>query len=381
MSIVSNRLECRLYRQINPTCEDLSDAVVIQPLNSDFQNWIEQHLPPAQRPQGALTLAPLAGDAGFRRYFRVDCAPSLIAVNAPPAQENNLAFVQIANSFVDGMIRVPKIHAVDFARGFMLLEDLGRRVLQPLLDLDSLPAHYGAAETVLLEIQQLAVDRRIYPIYDAATLDREMRLFEQWFVTELLGIELSASEKSLLGDVFQHLIESAEEQPQVVVHRDYHSRNLMLLDDGELGIIDFQDAVLGPMTYDLVSLLKDCYVRWPAQLMARRALDFKRRAEALGTLVATSDEDFLRWFDWMGLQRHIKVMGVFARLALRDNKRDYLQDLPRVIDYSLEAASRYPQLRPFGDWFRAALLPQLSTQPWFSDSAGGPGSSPPAMDA
>ena len=134
------------------------------------------------------------------------------------------------------------------------------------------------------------------------------------------------------------------------------------------------------MTYDLVSLLKDCYVRWPAQLMARRALDFKRRAEARGTLVATSDEDFLRWFDWMGLQRHIKVMGIFARLALRDNKRDYLLDLPRVIDYSLEAALRYPQLRAFGDWFRAALLPKLSAQPWFLDSASEPGSPSPAMD-
>jgi hypothetical protein len=301
-------------------------------------------------------------------------------VNAPPAQENNLAFVQIANSFVDGAIRVPKIHAVDFARGFMLLEDLGNRVLQPLLDLDSLPTHYGAAETALLEIQQLVADRRIYSLYNAATLDREMRLFEQWFVTELLGIELSVSEKSLIGDVFQHLIESAEEQPQVVVHRDYHSRNLMLLDDGKLGIIDFQDAVLGPITYDLVSLLKDCYVRWPAHLMARRALDFKRRAEALGTLSATSDEDFLRWFDWMGLQRHIKVMGIFARLALRDNKRDYLLDLPRVIDYSLEAALRYPQLRVFSDWFRTALLPQLSTQPWFLDSASEPDSPSPAMD-
>ncbi len=333
---------------------------------SDFENWIERQLPPTHRLQCNLHLAPLAGDAGFRRYYRTNSRPPLIAVNAPPAHENNLAFVRVAASLSNGGIRVPKIHAVNFSKGFLLLEDFGDHLLQSVLDLDSLVANYDRAESILLEIQQIATDSRLYVPYDADMLGAELRLFEQWFVNQLLGIELSTSDRQLLESIFADLILSAEEQPHVLVHRDYHSRNIMLLNDGTLGIIDFQDAVSGPITYDLVSLLKDCYVRWPAALMAQRALNYKMRAEALGLIAAIDDRDFLRWFDWMGLQRHIKVLGVFARLALRDGKRGYLQDLPRVIEYCLETASNYPQLQPFGDWFRRTIEPLLATQPWYA---------------
>jgi aminoglycoside/choline kinase family phosphotransferase len=189
-----------------------------------------------------------------------------------------------------------------------------------------------------------------------------MALFSQWFVGELMGIELDQGEKNLLNSLFDELTRSALAQPQVVVHRDYHSRNLMLLEDKTLGVIDFQDAVYGPITYDLVSLLRDCYVRWPADSMRSRALAYK-----VLTCNHISDQQFLTWFDLMGLQRHIKVMGIFSRLALRDGKQGYLHDLPLVIRYSLEVAKDYPQSRAFYDWFLQRVEPQLSNQPWYRD--------------
>jgi aminoglycoside/choline kinase family phosphotransferase len=166
----------------------------------------------------------------------------------------------------------------------------------------------------------------------------------------------------MLDDLFAQLIQSAQQQPQTLVHRDYHSRNLMLVDNNSLGVIDFQDAVWGPITYDLVSLLKDCYVRWPAQQTEQRAVAFKQR---LG--LSVDDQQFLRWFDLMGLQRHIKVMGIFARLALRDNKQGYFKDLPLVIEYSLEAAEQYAECHAFCRWFKQRINPLLGAHSWYQE--------------
>ena len=159
----------------------------------------------------------------------------------------------------------------------------------------------------------------------------------------------------------------AKEQPQVMIHADYHSRNLMIIDQGKLGIIDFQDAMLGAITYDLVSLLKDCYVRWPENWVIERALGFKKRLESRALLTDIADSQFLKWFDFMGLQRHIKVLGIFSRLALRDSKRGYLKDIPLVAQYCLEASSKYPQAQAFNSWFRQQILPLLAQQSWYSD--------------
>jgi aminoglycoside/choline kinase family phosphotransferase len=197
-----------------------------------------------------------------------------------------------------------------------------------------------------------------------------MDLFAEWFLGQLLGVTLSDQERSMLNRLFSHLIDSAVRQPQVVVHRDYHSRNLMLLEDGALGVIDFQDAVVGPLTYDLVSLLKDCYLRLPRQQVIDRALDFKKRLVTELPMDSISDEQFIRWFDLIGLQRHIKVMGIFARLALRDGKRGYLKDLPLVIRYSLEVCAMTEGIdegRAFYDWFIERIEPLLPAQDWYSD--------------
>ncbi|MDG1494414.1 MAG: phosphotransferase [Porticoccaceae bacterium] len=328
-----------------------------------------------------MLLTPLAGDAGFRRYFRLAGQPSLIAVDSPPEKENNPAYMDVAMAFQRHGVTTPKILAVDFAKGFFLLEDFGHQLLHPELLAGTLaeensPArlsaanYYQQAESVLLDIQAVEPEAKVFAPYDMSRLQGEMDLFAEWFLGQLLGVTLSDQERSMLNRLFSHLIDSAVRQPQVVVHRDYHSRNLMLLEDGALGVIDFQDAVVGPLTYDLVSLLKDCYLRLPRQQVVDRALDFKKRLVTELPMDSISDEQFIRWFDLIGLQRHIKVMGIFARLALRDGKRGYLKDLPLVIRYSLEVCAMTEGIdegRAFYDWFIERIEPLLPAQDWYSD--------------
>jgi aminoglycoside/choline kinase family phosphotransferase len=331
-----------------------------------FFDWIVASVPEAIKLVEPMQFAPLAGDAGFRRYYRTNTVPSLIAVDSPPAKENNSAYLNIAHALQSQMVRTPIIHGVNTEQGFMLLEDFGEQLLLPALNQQSVDSLYDQAETCLLQIQQLQPNEQIFPNYDSQRLRDEMALFPQWFVGELLDSSLHKDETAMLEKLFTSLVENALEQPQVLVHRDYHSRNLMLLADGDMGVIDFQDAVWGPVTYDLVSLLKDCYVRWPAAMVQNRALAFKQRLLAADPGLDIEDQQFLRWFDLMGLQRHIKVMGIFARLALRDGKRGYLQDLPMVIDYSLEAASQYPETEEFCHWFERRVRPLLQSQRWYS---------------
>ena len=336
----------------------------MEKFHKQLKNWVLNRLPDSHLLQDRLNLFQLDGDAGFRRYFRVNTQPPLIAVYAPPQHENNLAFVRVSKSFGSREINVPEIFAINFDKGFMLLQDFGDQVLQPLLNLDTVTYYYGKAEKILLQIQQLEPDKKVYSAYDEEKLGAELELFEQWFVAELLQLNLSDTDLQLLRKLFSLLIGSATEQPTVVVHRDYHSRNLMVEND-ELCVIDFQDAVVGPITYDLVSLLKDCYIRCPTEIVEQRSLDYKNRLELLGLVQNTTDKKFLRWFDWMGLQRHIKVLGIFARLAIRDNKPSYLKDLPLVIDYVLEAALRYPELSFFHSWFVQNISPRLTVMPWY----------------
>ena len=327
-----------------------------------FLDWITAFLPPEKLLSEPLKVQALAGDAGFRRYYRLNTQPSLIAVDSPPKKENNPAYISVAMALQAEGIRTPKVHAVDFAQGFFLLEDFGHDLLQPMLNSETVDSYYQQAQETLIDIQKTVPDPLVFPRFDVQLLRGEMALFSQWFVGELLGITLDKQDIALLDSLFDQLADSALAQPQVVVHRDYHSRNLMILADKTLGVIDFQDAVYGPITYDLVSLLKDCYVRWPAQQMRQRALAYKAQACA-----NIEDDQFLKWFDLMGLQRHIKVMGIIARLALRDGKRGYLEDLPLVIRYSLEAAKDYPGSRAFYDWFIQRIEPQLASQEWYSD--------------
>lgn len=328
-------------------------------------DWVAMFIPDHFRLEQPLSLLALNGDAGFRSYFRVNCKPSLLAVSAPPEHENNEAFVKIALLLRGEGVHTPVIYAVDYQNGYLLLEDFGDQLLLPLLNAQSVDELYGRAEDALLEIQGIPLAESSLPVYDRQRLLDEMKLFPEWFVGQLLGLTLSMEEHSLLDSVFEKLLDSALSQPAVLVHRDFHSRNLMLLGDGDIGVIDFQDAVTGPFTYDLVSLLRDCYIRWPTDCVCRWALNYYRRAVAAGIATPVSDSQFLRWFDLMGLQRHIKVLGIFARLYLRDGKAGYLNDLPLVIRYTLEQLAPYPELDNFRCWFEQRVLPEAGRQSWY----------------
>ncbi|HLS99795.1 MAG: phosphotransferase [Porticoccaceae bacterium] len=327
--------------------------------------WARDFLPAGVVADAAVDAVPITGDAGFRRYYRLDTRPPLIAVIAPPDRENNPAFVAKGLALGRAGVHVPAIHAVDFQRGFLLLEDLGDRLFLPLLDGDSVASLYDRAEGALARIQGVAPDPAVFPPYSEQLLRDEMQLFPDWFVTQLLGISLDGAERQLLADTFDRLLASARAQPQVVVHRDYHSRNLLAMDGGDVGVVDFQDGVVGPFSYDLVSLLKDCYIRWPAELVRRRALAFLRAAWPASGGETPADGQLLAWFDLMGLQRHIKVLGIFARLWLRDGKARYLDDLPLVMRYTLEVTQHYKDFAHFNQWFGERLMPVIVSQPWY----------------
>ncbi len=334
-----------------------------------LRDWTRQ-FQSGQQPDAGLTLEPVTGDAGFRAYFRSNTQPPFIAALAPPEHEDNQAFVNIAIAMAKGGVHVPKIYAVDYEHGFLLQEDLGETLYLDVLRDDTQSPLYDQAETTLLQIQQLPADSAVFPAYDTALLRRELELFPEWFVEGLLGIKLDAQPRRLLDALFAALQDSAAQQPQVVVHRDFHSRNLLVLDDGDVGVIDFQDAVLGPLTYDLVSLLRDCYIRWPQALVEQRVEGFRckllvqAKAEGRG-LVLPDTVTFLRWFDLMGLQRHLKVLGIFARLSLRDGKARYLDDLPLVMRYVLEVAQKHPETQGFYHWFVDNLEPQILDKAWY----------------
>lgn len=332
---------------------------------NDFAVKAEFHAQSGQAP----VWQALAGDAGFRAYFRLASEPPLLAVYAPPATEKNHAFVQIGGLLRKGGVLTPAIAAADFEQGFFLIEDFGPTLLLDVLKDSNAEALYKEALMALLAIQQCATDPEILEPYSSSLLRTEMELFADWFVPQLLGVEIDSDTRQMLDELFDLLESSALEQPQVVVHRDYHSRNLVFRADGPPGVIDFQDAVIGPITYDLVSLLRDCYVRWPEVKVQAWLQAYLAQARAAGMLKGTDDETFIRWFDWMGLQRHIKVLGIFARLSLRDSKHRYLEDLPLVVHYTLSVARKYEECEAFVEWFETELLPVLKQQPWWRNLA------------
>lgn len=312
----------------------------------------------------SVNLLPVAGDASFRRYFRVtpaaNAAARCVAMDAPPAREDCRPFVSIARHWHGHGIHVPAIIAADLEQGFLLLEDLGDELYLGSLNDDSAEGLYGSALKTLLDIQRLGPPPD-YPLppYDEALLDREMALFRDWLCRDLLGLELSNQEHCLLDTSFALLREAALAQPRVTVHRDYHSRNLMVTASNPPGVLDFQDAVRGPITYDLVSLIKDCYIRWPQARRDAWVTAFCRMSRTAGLHQADA-ETFAHWTELMGMQRHLKAAGIFARLYLRDGKPGFLADIPRTIDYLVEASSRQPALRTFHQWLQECVQPALA---------------------
>jgi len=313
----------------------------------------------------------VAGDASSRCYFRL-ChgKQSYILAESPPATEKNQAFLDIRDLLARESIAVPDLYAADLDRGYLLLEDFGRHLLLDALDPASVDGYYQCAYAVLLRLAELPVAPGDLPRYDEAVLREELQRFPEWFASQMLSCALDGEAQELFLALSRLLIDSALEQPTVFVHRDFHSRNLMLLPREQLGLIDFQDALLGPVTYDLVSLLRDCYIQWPTERVDAWAIDYYRKLQGRGPLRRVDEQQFLRWFDWMGLQRHLKVLGTFARLYLRDGKESYLPDLPLVVVYVQEILQRYAAAEPafaaFGQWFSEALGPRIARQPWSS---------------
>lgn len=308
-----------------------------------------------------FTLSIASADASFRRYFRVHLHDkNLIAMDAPPEQENCTPFVAVASLFSECGLNVPQVLAQDLAQGFLLLSDLGNETYLSKLTKDNAHQLYGDATNALIKLQ-LASKPDILPKYDEALLYREMQLFPDWYVAKYLNVSLSEDQQTVLNNTFSILTQNILSQGQVYVHRDYHSRNLMLCENNP-GILDFQDAVYGAITYDLVSLLKDAYIGWEEDQVIDWAVRYWEPARKAGLPVPRDFSEFYRNFEWMGVQRHIKVLGIFARLSYRDGKDGYLKDMPLVMDYVRRVCGRYLELRP--------MLKLLNTLEGYQDKAG-----------
>lgn len=295
------------------------------------------------------TLRVASADASFRSYWRVTRAGSdVIVMDSPPAQEPVQPWLDIGARLAAAGLHVPAVFAADPVRGFLLLEDLGTRTYLPELHADSVARLYGEALDALFVLQTL--DAAPLQRYDEARLRMELDYLPEWFLQRHLGCRVEAAERELLDRAFRHLLDVVQAQPYCFVHRDFHSRNLMITPTRSPGIIDFQGALRGPLTYDLASLLRDCYIAWPPEDVAAWVDTYRRRLVAAGITDADAQQ-FRHWFDYTGLQRHIKVLGLFCRLCYRDGKTQYLADLPLVLRYVLEVAGDYAELADF-----AALL-------------------------
>jgi aminoglycoside/choline kinase family phosphotransferase len=296
---------------------------------------------------------PASSDASFRRYFRLDVLPdlraklgdTLIAMDAPPERENVPAFLHVQGLLLDAGVTVPAIVARDVPNGFLLLSDLGTTTYLQRLTVDNAPFMYSDAVDALIKFQ-LHSAPDVLPEYDRAFIVRELNLFPEWFVGKHLGITMTDEQSRQLDAVFEAIIANNLAQQQVFMHRDFHSRNLMFMDQGNPGVLDFQDAVFGPVTYDLGSLLRDAYIQWDEEIVLDWVVRYWQRAKAVGLPVNPDIDAFYRDFEFMALQRHLKILGIFCRLNYRDGKAIYMGDLPTVTDYVRKTANRYTVLKP-----------------------------------
>ena len=328
---------------------------------AQLNDWLRQTLG-----LSVYDLQPASSDASFRRYFRLTLdsteldhlgGRSFIIMDAPPEKENTEPFLRLAGLLARLRINVPLVKTADVEKGFLLLTDLGSTQYLAVLNASNVDRLYSDAFDSLLKLQQYRPDPADrLPSYDKALLMRELNIFREWYLQQHLGVRLTQEQEDILTAGFRLLCDSALEQPQVCVHRDFHSRNLMVTHESSPGVLDFQDAVIGPVTYDVVSLLRDCYIEWPRAQVQSWALTYLRRAIAAGVMPDQSDAQLMRWFDWMGMQRHLKAAGIFARLHHRDGKPNYLKDIPRTLSYVADVTRRYSELSAM-DRLLSALEP------------------------
>lgn len=296
---------------------------------------------------------PASVDASFRRYFRYDVVPAmqdklgatLVAMDAPPERENVPAFIHVQGLLFDAGVTVPAIAARNVEQGFLLLGDLGTTTYLARLDSDNAAFMYSDAVDALLKFQ-MASQPGVLPEFDRAFILRELNIFPEWYLNRHLGVTLDDKQQAQLDKVFEAITSNVLAQQQVFMHRDFHSRNLMFLDHGNPGVLDFQDAVYGPVTYDLASLLRDAYIQWDEEIVLDWVVRYWQSAKGAGLPVNPDIDAFYRDFEFMAMQRHLKILGIFCRLNYRDNKSHYMGDLPTVLDYVRKTANRYTELKP-----------------------------------
>ncbi|MEW7848030.1 phosphotransferase [Massilia aurea] len=296
---------------------------------------------------------PASVDASFRRYFRYDVpaglqdklGATLVAMDAPPERENVPAYIHVQGLLLDAGVNVPAIAARDVERGFLLLSDLGTTTYLARLSIDNAAFMYSDAVDALLKFQ-MASQPDVLPEFDRAFVMRELGIFPEWYLGKHLGVTLDAKQQAQLDGVFEAIAANVLAQQQVFMHRDFHSRNLMFLDQNNPGVLDFQDAVYGPVTYDLASLLRDAYIQWDEDMVLDWVVRYWQSAKSVGLPVNPDIDAFYRDFEYMALQRHLKILGIFCRLNYRDNKAHYMGDLPTVLDYVRKTANRYNELKP-----------------------------------
>lgn len=317
----------------------------------ELERWVAQ-----QWGVPRVESVPASTDASFRRYFRFSRdGQTQVAMDAPPPQEDCRPFVEIAALLAETGVHVPRVLAQDLERGFLLLDDMGHQTYRHVLDANNADRLFEQAIDALVKIQR-GSRPGVLPEYDAALLHRELELFPEWYLQHHLQWEVGAGLRAQLDDIFALLVERALAQPRVFVHRDYMPRNLMVSDPNP-GIIDFQDALYGPVSYDIICLFKDAFLSWPEAQVSNWLRRYWEQALAAGIPVPASFEQFQRDCDWMGAQRHLKVMGIFARIYYRDGKPDYLADVDRFAAYLEAVAAKYPELAPL-----SALLEQMAAQ-------------------
>ena len=311
----------------------------------------------------SFVLKPASNDASFRCYWRVaGDGRTWIVMDAPPDKEDCRPFIDISRRLFEAGLNVPQVLAYDLEQGLLLLTDLGQDLYLEVLNPHTVERLYADAIEQLLIMQRNARIEHLPP-YDRERLLEEMELFRVWLLARELGVSLDQHQQWMLDRVFTWLADSALTQPQVFAHRDYHSRNLLYTVENNPGILDFQDAVVGPVTYDLVSLLRDCYIQWPPRRVQAWALHYYQRALASDVIPELDTKLFLRWFDLMGVQRHLKASGIFARLWHRDGKPGYLSDVPRTLGYIIEVSHKYPELEGLRRLLLETVLPRLRPPP------------------
>ena len=321
---------------------------------NSLQNWLTEILGTS-----AFNLKPASEDASFRTYHRLFLKnKTFIVMDAPPEQENCKVFIKITKKLRACDVNVPIIHNVNIEQGFLLLSDLGNDLYLNKLNKSSIYELYSDALSTLVAIQVLVnvggVDE-----YDKSLLMSEMNLFREWLIEKHLNIKLSDSQVKILTTLFDLLVNNALQQPKVFVHRDFHSRNLMVTKENNPGVIDYQDAVYGPISYDLVSILKDCYIKWPKEEIDKWIDFYLNKLYEEKAQYRINRDEFVRWFDLMGVQRHLKASGIFTRLSHRDGKHNFLEDIPRTLSYILDLKETYEELQPICIILEELVLPRL----------------------